>query len=148
MPAALPVCYQGPSLTLGLPLHLTPRCLPSTILGPGLNLGLCTASTGAQSSQLLTRLFPSIRRVVLPGRPEIPDEPPNVMHRACISKPTERVNKSTVVMQRQEGNFYFYCARAQASSDAAESDESLEQSSMAVYIQSVLCLSYRILGDT
>ena len=30
-----------------------------------------------------------------------------VMHRARISKPTERVNKSTVVMQRQEGNFYF-----------------------------------------
>ena len=29
------------------------------------------------------------------------------MHQAHISKPTERVNKSTVVMQRQEGNFYF-----------------------------------------
>ena len=105
VPAALLVHYQGPSLTLGLPLYLTPRCLPSTILGPGLNLGLCTASTGAQSSQLLTRLFPSTRRVVLPGRPEIPDEPPNVMHRGRISEPTERVNKSTTVMQRQEGNF-------------------------------------------
>ena len=107
MPAALPVRYWGPGLTLGLPLYFTPRCLPSTILGPGLNLGLCTASTGAQSSQLLTRLFPSTRRVVLPGRPEIPDEPPNVMHRARISEPTERANKSTVVMQRQEGNLLF-----------------------------------------
>lgn len=76
MPAALPVCYRGPRLTLGLPLHFTPRCLPSTILGPGLNLGLCTASTGAQSSQLLTRLFPSTRRVVLPGRPEPPGRAP------------------------------------------------------------------------
>ena len=28
------------------------------------------------------------------------------MHRAHISKPTERANKSTVVMQRQEGNFF------------------------------------------
>ena len=107
VPAALPVRYRGPGLTLGLPLHLTPRCLPSKILGPGLNLGLCTASTGAQSSQLLMRLFPSTRRVVLPGRPEIPDEPPNVMHRARTSKPTERVNKSTVVMQMREGSFYF-----------------------------------------
>ena len=80
VPAALPVRYRRPGLTLGLPLHFTPRCLPSTKLGPGLNLGLCTASTGAQSSQLLTRLFPSTRRVVLPGRLEIPDEPPNVMH--------------------------------------------------------------------
>ena len=107
VPAALPVHYRGPGLTLDLPLHFTPRCLPSTILGPRLNLGLCTASTGAQSSQLLTRLFPSTRRVVLPGRPEIPDEPPNVMHRARISEPTERANKSTSVMQRQEGNFLF-----------------------------------------
>ena len=107
VPAALPVRYRGPGIMLGLPLHFTPRCLPSMILGPGLNLGLCTASTGAQSSQLLTRLFPSNRRVVLPGRPEIPDEPPNVMHRARISEPTERANKSTVVMQRQEGNFLF-----------------------------------------
>ena len=105
MPAALLVCYWGPGLTLDLPLHFTPRCLPSTILGPRLNLGLCTASTGAQSSQLLTRLFPPTRRVVLPGRPEILDEPPNVMHRARISEPTERANKSTTVMQRQEGNF-------------------------------------------
>ena len=110
MPAALPVRYRGPGLTLGLPLHFTPSCLPSTILGPGLNLGLCTASTGAQSSQLLTRLFPSTRRVVLPGRPEIPDEPPNVMHRARISEPTERANKSTSVMQRQEGNFFISSA--------------------------------------
>ena len=105
MPAALPVHYRGPGLMLDLPLHFTPRCLPSTILGPGLNLGLCTASTGAQSSQLLTRLFPPTRRVVLPGRPEILDEPPNVMHRARISEPTERANKSTTIMQRQEGNF-------------------------------------------
>ena len=105
MPAALLVCYWGPGLTLDLPLHFTPRCLPSMILGPGLNLGLCSASTGAQSSQLLTRLFPSTRRVVLPSRPEILDEPPNVMHRARISEPTERANKSTTVMQRQEGNF-------------------------------------------
>ena len=107
VPAANPVRYRGPGLTLGLPLYFTPRCLPSTILGPGLNLGLCTASTSAQSSQLLTRLFPSTRRVVLPGRPEIPDEHPNVMHRARISKPTERANKSTMVMQKQEGNFLF-----------------------------------------
>ena len=105
MPAALLVCYRGLSLTLDLPRHFTPRCLPSTILGPRLSLGLCTASTGAQSSQLLTRLFPSTRRVVLPSRPEILDEPPNVMHRARISEPTERANKSTTVMQRQEGNF-------------------------------------------
>ena len=27
------------------------------------------------------------------------------MHRACISKQTERANKSTTVMQKQEGNF-------------------------------------------
>lgn len=149
MPAALPVRYRGPGLTLGLPLHFTPRCLPSTILGPGLNLGLCTASIGAQSSQLLMRLFPSTRRVVLPSRPKIPDEPPNVMHRARISKPTERANKSTVVMQRQEGNFFISSALGlKPQSDAAESDESPEQSSMAVYIQSALCLSYRVLGDT
>ena len=106
VPAALLVHYREPGLMLGLPLHFTPRCLPSMILGPGLNLGLCTASTGAQSSQLLTRLFPSTRRVVLPGRPEIPDEPPNVMHRARISKPTERANKSTVVMQSKKGIYF------------------------------------------
>ena len=106
VPAALPVRYRGPGLTLGLPLHFTPRCLPSTILGPGLNLGLCTASIGAQSSQLLMRLFPSTRRVVLPSRPKIPDEPPNVMHRARISKPTERANKSTVVMQSKKGIYF------------------------------------------
>ena len=94
VPAALPVHYRGPGLTLDLPLHFTPRCLPSMILGPGLNLGLCSASTGAQSSQLLTRLFPSTRRVVLPSRPEILDEPPNVMHRARISEPTERERAS------------------------------------------------------
>ena len=28
-----------------------------------------------------------------------------VMHRARISEPTDRANKSTTVMQRQEGNF-------------------------------------------
>ena len=50
-----------------LPLHFTARCLPSTILGPGLNLGFCNVSTSAQSSYLLTRLLPSTRRVVLPG---------------------------------------------------------------------------------
>ena len=38
---------------------------------------------------------------------ESEEELKSVMHRAHISKPTERVNKSTVVMQRQEGNFYF-----------------------------------------
>ena len=75
----LPSTKPGPGLTLDLPLHFTPRCLPSTILGPGLNLGFCNISTGAQSSYLLTRLLPFTRRVVLPGRMEIPDEPPNVM---------------------------------------------------------------------
>ena len=75
-----------------LPLHFTARCLPSTILGPGLNLGFCNVSTGAQSSYLLTRLLPSTRRVVLPGGTEIPDEPPDVMLRACISEPTERAS--------------------------------------------------------
>ena len=62
-----------------LPLHFTARCLPSKILGLRLNLGFCNVSTGAQSSYLLTRLLPSTRRVVLPGRTEIPDEPPDVM---------------------------------------------------------------------
>ena len=134
---------QGPGLMLDLPLQFTPRCLPSTILGPGLNLGFCNVSTGAQSSYLLTRLLPSTRRVVLPGGTEIPDEPPNVMLRARISDPTARVNKSTTVMQKQEGKFYFWSTSTQASSDAAESVESPEQRSMAAYIQAVLCLSYR-----
>ena len=75
----LPSTKLGPSLMLDLPLHFTPRCLPSTILGPGLNLGFCDVSTGAQSSYLLTRLLPSTRRVVFPGGTEIPDEPPDVM---------------------------------------------------------------------
>ena len=75
-----------------LPLHFTARCLPSTIPGLGLNLGFCNVSTGAQSSYLLTRLLPSTRRVVLPGGTEIPDEPPDVMLRARISKPTERAS--------------------------------------------------------
>ena len=51
---------------LDLPLHFTPTCLPSTILGPGLNLGFCYISTSAQSSYLLTRWPPSTRRVVPP----------------------------------------------------------------------------------
>ena len=99
-----------PSTILGLghmpdlPLHFTPRCLPSTILGPGLNLGFCNISTGVQSSCLLTRLLPSTRRVVLPGGMEIPDEPPNVMLQARISEPTERESKSTTVLQGQEGS--------------------------------------------
>ena len=76
----LPSTIPGLGLTLDLPLHFTSRCLPSTILGPGLNLGFCNVSTGAQSSYLLTRLLPSTRRVVLPSGMEIPDEPPNVMH--------------------------------------------------------------------
>ena len=92
VPAALLVCYRGLSLTLDLPRHFTPRCLPSTILGPRLNLGFCNVSTSAQSSYLLTRLLPSTRRVVLPGGTEIPDEPPNVMHRAHISEPTKRAS--------------------------------------------------------
>ena len=102
----LPSTISGLSLTPDLPLHFTPRCLPSTILGPGLNLGFCNVSTGAQSSYLLTRLLPSTRRVVLPGGTEIPDEPPNVMLRARISEPTERESKSTAVMQRQEGSLF------------------------------------------
>ena len=88
----LPSTKPGPSLTLDLPLHFTPRCLPSMILGPGLNLGFCNVSTGAQSSYLLTRLLPSTRRFVLPGGTEIPDKPPDVMLRACISEPTERAS--------------------------------------------------------
>ena len=75
-----------------LPLHFTARCLPSKILGLGLNLGFCNVSTGAQSSYLLTRLLPSTRRVVLPGGMEIPDEPPDVMLRARISELTERAS--------------------------------------------------------
>ena len=92
VPAALPLRYRGLSLTLDLPLQFIPRCLPSTILGPRLNLGFCNVSTSAQSSYLLTRLLPSTRRVVLPSGMEIPDEPPNVMHRARISEPTERAS--------------------------------------------------------
>ena len=92
VPAVLLEGYQGLSLTLDLPRHFTPRCLPSTILGPRLNLGFCNVSTSAQSSYLLTRLLPSTRRVVLPGGTEIPDEPPNVMHRARISTPTKRAS--------------------------------------------------------
>ena len=88
----LPGTIPGLSLMLDLPLHFTPRCLPSMILGPGLNLGFCKVSTGAQSSYLLMRLLPSTRRVVLPGGTEIPDEPPDVMHRAHISEPTERAS--------------------------------------------------------
>ena len=90
--SCLPSTKLGPGLMLDLPLHFTPRCLPSMILGPGLNLGFCNVSTGAQSSYLLTRLLPSTRRVALPGGMEIPDEPPNVMHRAHISKLTERAS--------------------------------------------------------
>ena len=88
----LPCTKLGPGLMLDLPLHFTPRCLPSMILGPGLNLGFCNVSTGAQSSYLLTRLLPSTRRVVLPSGTEILDEPPNVMHQARISEPTERAS--------------------------------------------------------
>ena len=88
----LPSMILGLSLTPDLPLHFTPRCLPSMILGPGLNLGFCKVSTGAQSSYLLTRLLSPTRRVVLPGGTEIPDEPPNVMHQARISEPTERTS--------------------------------------------------------
>ena len=76
----------------GLASAPIPRCLPSTILGPGLSLGLYSVNTGAQSSYLLTRLPPSTRRVVLPGWMEIPDEPPNVILRARISEPTERTS--------------------------------------------------------
>ena len=90
--SCLPSTEPGPSLTLDLPLHFTARCLHSTILGPGLNLGFCNISTGAQSSYVLTRLLPSTRRVVLPGGTEIPDEPPNIRHRAHISEPTERAS--------------------------------------------------------
>ena len=148
MPAALPVRYRGPGLTLGLPPHLTPRCLPSTILGPGLNPGLCTASTGAQSSQLLTRLFPSTRRVVLPSRPEIPDEPPNVMHRARISEPTERANKSTSVMQRQEGNFFISSALGLKPHPMQWNQTRAPNKAVWQFIYSQLCLSYRVLGNT
>ena len=100
----LPSTKSGPGLTLDLPLHFTPRCLPSMILGPGLNLGFCNVSTGAQSSYLLTRLLPSTRRVVFPSGTEIPEEPPNVMLRARISELTERESKSTTVLQGQEGS--------------------------------------------
>ena len=92
VPAALPLRYRGLSLTLDLPLQFIPRCLPSTILGPRLNLGFCNVSTGAQSSYLLKRLLPSTRKVVLPGGTEIPDEPPNVMHRAHISEQLEKAS--------------------------------------------------------
>ena len=34
-----------PYAGLDLPLHFTPRCLPSTILGPGLSLGLYSVNT-------------------------------------------------------------------------------------------------------
>ena len=88
----LPSTKPGSGLTLDLPLHFTARCLPSTIPGLGLNLGFCNVSTGAQSSYLLKRLLPFTRRVVLPGGMEIPDEPPNVMHQARISEPTERTS--------------------------------------------------------
>ena len=82
-----------PSTIPDLGLTLTCLCTlhpdASPVLGPGLNLGFCNVSTGAQSSYLLTRLLPSTRRAVLPRGTEIPDEPPNVMHRAHISEPTE-----------------------------------------------------------
>ena len=100
----LPCTKLGPGLMLDLPLHFTSRCLPSTILGIGLNLGFCNVSTGAQSSYLLTRLLPSTRRVVLPGGTEILDEPPDVMLQARISELTERESKSTTVLQGQEGS--------------------------------------------
>ena len=82
----------GPRPYAGLASAPIPRCLPSMILGPGRSLGLYSVNTGAQSSYLLTRLPPSTRRVVLPSWKEIPDEPPNVILRACISKPTERTS--------------------------------------------------------
>jgi hypothetical protein len=75
-----------------LPSAPIPRCLPSTIMGPGLSLGLYSINTGAQSSYLLTRLPPSTRRVVLPSWMEIPDEPPDVILRARISEPTKRTS--------------------------------------------------------
>ena len=96
----------GPWPYAGLASALYTQMPPSTILGPGLNLGFCNVSTGAQNSYLLTRLLPSTRRAVLPGGMEIPDEPPNVMLRARISEPTERESKSTTVMQRQEGSLF------------------------------------------
>ena len=52
----------------------------------------------------------------------------------------EQVHHGNAKARRE---FYFSRARAQVSSDSAESDKSPEQRSMAAYIQAVLCLSYR-----
>ena len=100
--SCLPSTEPGPSLTLDLPLHFTARCLPSTILGPGLNLGFCNVSTGAQSSYLLMRLLPSTRRVVLPGRTEIPDEPPMLCSKPVSpNRPREQVHHSIANARRE-----------------------------------------------
>ena len=102
VPAALPVRYRGLGLTLDLPLHFTPICLPSTILGPGLNLGFCNVSTSAQSSYLLTRLLPSTRRVVLPGGTEIPDEPQMLCTEPVSpNQPREQVHHSNAKARRE-----------------------------------------------
>ena len=102
MPAALPVRYRGLGLTLDLPLHFTHICLPSTILGPGLNLGFCNVSTSAQSSYLLTRLLPSTRRAVLPSGMEIPTSPQMLCTEPVSpNQPREQVHHSNAKARRE-----------------------------------------------
>ena len=98
----LPSVKLGLSLTLGLPLHFTPRCLPSMKLGPGLNLGFCNISTGAQSSYLLTRLLPSTRRVVLP-RGRRSRMSPQMLCSKPVSpnRPREQVHHSNAKTRRE-----------------------------------------------
>ena len=92
----------GPGLTLDLPLHFTSRCLPSTILGPGLTLGFCNVSTGAQSSYHLTRLLPSTRRVVLP-RGRRSRMSPQMLCSKPVSpnRPREQVHHSNAKTRRE-----------------------------------------------
>ena len=62
----------------------------------------CVAQT-----QLLSSMYNLLRPGIELTLPELAGKLLSVMHRARISKPTKRVNKSTVVMQKQEGNFLF-----------------------------------------
>ena len=55
----------------------------------------------------LTKILLSTYDVSSPVLVKCSDRVVIVMHRARISEPTKRKNKSTVIMQRQEGNLYF-----------------------------------------
>ena len=98
----LPSTIPGLGLTPDLPLHFTPRCLPSMILGSGLNLGFCNVSTSAQSSYLLTRLLPSTRRVVLPGGRRSRTSPQMLCSQPVSpNRPREQVHHSIANARRE-----------------------------------------------